>query len=93
MTEHTIPNNYIIVFKSDASDEQCTSHCTWAHERHTSRLGAFSTAEASQFAGVKHTYDQIPGFRGYAGSFDDETKAEIEAADEVIHHPIHPPVP
>lgn len=92
MTDHIVPNHYIVVFKSETEDEKVDAHCTWAHELHTSRVSAFSTEESGKYAGVKHKYNKIAGFRGYAGSFDDATKAEIEAAEEVSPLSLLPPL-
>lgn len=83
MAEHIIPNQYIIVFKSDIPKERCHEHCQWATELHTQRISARSVdSEAPETSGVLHHYN-FPTWNGYAGSFDEDLKNEIETREEV----------
>jgi len=83
MAEHIIPNQYIIVFKSDIPKERCQEHCQWATELHTQRISArLADSDAPETSGVLHHYS-FPTWNGYAGSFDEDSKNEIETREEV----------
>lgn len=85
MTEHIIPNQYIIVFKSDIPKDRCQEHCQWATELHTQRISARSAdSDAPETSGVLHHYS-FPTWNGYAGSFDEDSKNEIESREEVLY--------
>lgn len=84
-TTNVIPHNYIVVFKKSATSDICDTHCTWAHEKHLQSCmhrvpGTVNLA--STFDGVSHTYN-FDNWRGYAGSFDDDLKKQIEETEEV----------
>ncbi|KAG0640181.1 peptidase S8/S53 domain-containing protein [Tuber brumale] len=82
MTEH-IPNQYIIVFKPEVPKDRCQEHCQWATELHTQRISARSAdSEEPETSGVLHHYS-FPTWNGYAGSFDEGAKNEIESREEV----------
>ena len=85
MAEHIIPNQYIIVFKSDIPKDRCQEHCQWATELHTQRISARSAdSDAPETSGVLHHYS-FPTWNGYAGSFDEDSKNEIESREEVLY--------
>ncbi|CAZ81041.1 unnamed protein product [Tuber melanosporum] len=82
MTEQ-IPNQYIIVFKPEVPKARCQEHCQWATELHVQRIGALSAdSEEPETSGVLHHYS-FPTWNGYAGSFDEVAKNEIESREEV----------
>ncbi|PWW74204.1 subtilisin-like protein [Tuber magnatum] len=83
MSEHIIPNQYIIVFKPEVPQARCQEHCQWATELHTQRVGARSAdSEEPETSGVLHHYN-FPTWNGYAGSFDEGSRNEIESREEV----------
>jgi hypothetical protein len=67
-----IEGKYIITLKDSAS----TSHLGWVQSVHARSLGKRQTA------GVEKTYN-IDTWNAYAGEFDEETIAEIEASADV----------
>jgi len=85
MAEHIVPNQYIIVFKPEVPKARCQEHCQWATELHAQRISARSTdSEAPETTGVLHHYS-FPTWSGYAGSFDEDSKNEIETREEVLY--------
>ena len=84
MAEHIVPNQYIIVFKPEVPKERCQEHCQWATELHAQRISARSAdSEAPDTTGVLHHYS-FPTWNGYSGSFDEDSKNEIESREEVF---------
>lgn len=76
-----IPGKYIIRLKPNADVATIASHHNKVREIHARNLARRSTAE--ERAGKEHEYN-FGGFKGYAGSFDPATIAEVEAMDEVL---------
>ncbi|RPA95407.1 subtilisin-like protein [Choiromyces venosus 120613-1] len=83
MTDHIIPNHFIIVFKPEVPKARCQEHCQWAAELYTQRISARSAAgEEPETSGISHHYS-FPTWNGYAGSFDEYVRNEIGSRDEV----------
>lgn len=78
----TIPNSYIVVFKKNLQKDACDRHCEWANQRHSERISALSSDEATNYEGIK-THFRLRGWQGYACSVDAQTKKQIEDSDEV----------
>jgi hypothetical protein len=76
-----VPNSYIVVLNSDISATAFASHRAWANDLHSSSLAKRGDIG---LAGVRHTYN-FGGLKGYSGSFDNETIAEISARSEVAY--------
>ena len=68
-----VPNSYIVTLKSDAAVD---SHLTWVKKV---RSQSFNTQGTT---GVEQVYN-VGDFKGYAGSFDDETINQIKTSDQV----------
>jgi hypothetical protein len=71
-----IEGKYIITLKDSASTSDVESHLGWVQSVHARSLGKRQTA------GVEKTYN-IDTWNAYAGEFDEETIAEIEASADV----------
>lgn len=81
----TIPNNYIVVLKDNVSTNDFEAHREWVTAVHHERLARRGTTNVG---GMRHTYKY--GFKGYAGSFDEETIQEIANRDDVSFSQITP---
>lgn len=73
-----VPDNYIVVLKKSVSASQARAHASWADGLHASRIGR---RDDTGLEGVKNKYNTV--FKGYSGSFDEETIAVIEESPEV----------
>jgi|SRR5690606_6306198 len=74
-----IPNSYIVVLKDSVSDAEFQSHRLWAVDSHSAALAKRGDLGTR---GLKHTYN-LGKLKGYSGSFDKETIAQIASRPEV----------
>ncbi|KAK9471771.1 peptidase S8/S53 domain-containing protein [Dipodascopsis tothii] len=81
-----VPNQFVVVFNDEATQEQIDEHYRWLGERQQElrRLEVATTAEEVQEQatfGVQSTFKQT--LRAYAGKFKDSLVFDIAARDEV----------
>ena len=72
-------NEYIVVLKKGTSADEFSNHRHWAADIHASRL---AKRGFNGTTGLRYTYD-FEGFKGYSGSFDDDTINEIATSSQV----------
>lgn len=80
-SDDKIPGKYIIRLKPTADVATVASHHIKVRQIHARNLAKRYNEEES--AGKEREYN-FGGFKGYAGSFDPATIAEVEAMDEVV---------
>ena len=73
---------YIITLKSGIAANDSATHLAWAGD--LQRRGLVKRQEEAQDLKTFDLFD----YQGYAGVFDEETIAEIQASDEVCQHAI-----
>lgn len=71
-----VEGKYIVILKDSVSAEGAESHLSWVSDVHKRSLGR------RDLTGIENTYD-MPGFRGYAGQFDEATLEEIKNNPDV----------
>ncbi|EEP79731.1 conserved hypothetical protein [Uncinocarpus reesii 1704] len=74
-----IPNSYIVALKEDVPEHDFDAHMAWVSNVHSASVAAAGSASTS---GVKFTF-KINGWKGYSGSFDDNTLNELLANENV----------
>lgn len=81
----TLPDSYIIKFKSHVDDSAASDHHIWVQSVHNSgdqqrlelRKRSDDSSTAQIFTGTKHKYKIGNSFRGYSGHFNQSTIDEI----------------
>ncbi|KAA8909453.1 alkaline proteinase [Sphaerosporella brunnea] len=76
-----VPNSYIVVLNDDISPSAFDAHRAWANDLHSSSLAKRGD---HGLAGLRHTFN-MKKLKGYSGSFDNETIAEISGRPEVAY--------
>jgi oryzin len=76
-----VPDSYIVVLKDDISASAFASHRAWANDLHSAALAKRGD---TGLHGLRHTYN-MGKLKGYAGTFDKETIAEISGRSEVAY--------
>lgn len=71
--ENAIPNAYIVVLKDQMSNQDFDSHINWVEELHQANI---DRGDESSRGGLKFKYD-INGWKGYSGSFNQESLERI----------------
>ncbi|KAK6345378.1 serine protease [Orbilia javanica] len=98
-SDHEIPDSYIVVFKKGVDSESVDAHHSWIQKTHASSLKKRSQVPlggkpSSSFLnivddaetvvdGLKHTFDIAGGFKGYSGSFNQDTLDLIRSHPDV----------
>lgn len=77
--EDAIPNAYIVVLKDKKSNLDFNSHINWVEELHQTSIR--KGTEVS-LGGLKFKYD-IHGWKGYSGSFNQESLDQIIENEDV----------
>lgn len=72
-----IEGSYIVTLKPSFQSQDLDSHIQWVGS--VSKQGV----NKRQFKGVEKTFSSAYGFHGYAGSFDEDTLAEIRSHPDV----------
>lgn len=76
-----VPNGYIVVMKDSVSTHDFDDHREWVANVHHQRL---ARRGSTNVGGVRHTFSKFgKGFKGYSGTFDEETIAEISKRPDV----------
>jgi len=70
----TVPGQYIVTLRPYATPDIQSNHLSFVAEK---------TADETPFKAEIHHHFELPELRGYAASFDEETKEQIEALPEV----------
>ncbi|ODQ65522.1 hypothetical protein NADFUDRAFT_82571 [Nadsonia fulvescens var. elongata DSM 6958] len=74
-THAAIADSYIIVLRDDLDEQAVQDHCLWVNAHHDDTITELSRRSGAQDpflamdAGIKHVFDGMAGFRGYAGKF------------------------
>lgn len=76
-SQHALPNRYIVSLKAGLSAIDTEGHLSWVRDAHRRR-----SLLRRDINGVERTFD-VGGFHAYAGSFDEDTLAEIESSQMV----------
>ncbi|KAF4441680.1 hypothetical protein F53441_11940 [Fusarium austroafricanum] len=76
--DSTIPGSYIITLKSEIKAPAVKAHLSWVGDVHKRSL-----EKRKGDNGVEKTFETEAGFRGYSGTFDDETVKQIKNSPEV----------
>ncbi|KAI8372859.1 serine protease 1 [Radiomyces spectabilis] len=79
-----VSDSYIVVLKDHVDTEKAHSHCGWVNNLHKRDAPLAELLDADAAAGIKHTYN-LPGWRGYAGKFTEETVHHIRQSPEVAY--------
>ncbi|EFW21040.1 hypothetical protein D8B26_002696 [Coccidioides posadasii str. Silveira] len=76
---HIIPNSYIVALKEGLPERDFETHMAWVSDVHSANV---ALAEGASTSGVKHTF-KINGWKGYSGSFDENTLHELITNENV----------
>lgn len=81
--QDALPGKYIVTLKQGLPKAQVNNHLAWVADVHSRSLSRHDTT------GVNKVYT-INDFKGYSGSFDAETIAQIQDNENVKLTPSHP---
>lgn len=79
--KNIIPNSYIVSLKDDIPEQEFETHISWVNNVHSANV-ARSEGSTASTSGVKFTY-KVNGWKGYSGSFDQNTLDELLADEKV----------
>lgn len=78
-----VSGSYIVVLKSDLSDEQLTEHAEWINAL-AMQSANVETLDGEYSQGIEHVYE-MPNLKGYAGKFDKRLVDAIRKSDQVAY--------
>lgn len=84
--DNVLPGKYIVRLKHGV-ESTLAAHTEWVSHVHSRNL----VRRGGNSVGIEQTY-KFCTFEGYAGSFDEETLAEIKANPDVRHFPAIPSI-